>query len=54
MGVLLSGSPEVELGFDGSAEQVNNLGITFDVNGNSPEALEFQNEIDHSKCLRSM
>lgn len=46
VGVLLSGSPEVELGFDGSAERVNNLGITFDVNGNSPEALEFQNEID--------
>lgn len=45
MGVLFSGSPEVELGFEGFAEQENNPGTIFDVNGNSPEALTFQNEI---------
>ena len=45
VGVLLSGSPEVGLGFGGSAQQVNNPEITFDVNGNSPEAQQFQNEI---------
>ncbi|MCF2946660.1 hypothetical protein L0668_00945 [Paraglaciecola aquimarina] len=46
LGVLFSGAPEVELNVSGSAEAVGFEGSTFDVDGNSPQAQEFQANVD--------
>ncbi len=46
LGVLFSGSPEVELSVSGSAEAVGFEGSTFDVDGDSPQAREFQANVD--------
>lgn len=42
IGVLFSGEPDVQLEVAGTAEVVGYPGYQFDVNGNSPEAIEFQ------------
>ncbi|MFT2091294.1 hypothetical protein [Paraglaciecola sp. 2405UD69-4] len=46
IGVLFSGEPDVQLEVAGTAEVVGYPGYQFDVNGDSPEAMEFQANVD--------
>ncbi|MDU0355538.1 hypothetical protein RS130_18030 [Paraglaciecola aquimarina] len=50
LGVLFSGTPEVELNYSGTAERVGDPNSSFDVTGDSAEAQLFRAEINKEKA----